>query len=189
MIEKKTLALSVAISWVLTLVTLFLISNFVPSLTQPFTQQFTESNSVKVITFTEQEETLFTNTEFEYPFGYITQNFTWTPSNPNNNDILGFICYFEYKVNATPQTNWYIDFTIDLNRFNYWISEGVRSFHVESSDWQTASFKIIPNTKPASYNWINPNQSKYPIKISFIQYGNEQTHIRNVNLILLVIDG
>jgi hypothetical protein len=36
-------------------------------------------------------------------------------------------------------------------------------------------------------NWINPNQAKYPIKLSFI--GATNTSIRNVNLILSLIGG
>ena len=55
MLDKKTFVLAVAVSWVLTLVTVLLISNFAASLTQGFNQQFTETNSVKVVTFTKQE--------------------------------------------------------------------------------------------------------------------------------------
>ena len=53
MIDKKTLGFAIVISWVLTVVTVVLIANFAPSLTQPFTQQFAESNSVKVVFMTQ----------------------------------------------------------------------------------------------------------------------------------------
>ena len=189
MIDKKTFVLAVAVSWILTLVTVLLISNFAPSLTQPFTQQFTESNSVKAITFNQQKQ-LNEFTELAGGVFYFSQNnFTWTPSNPNTNDILAFICSFEYKVNNQPQTNWHIDCSIHVNRF-YRNLNVLQSYNAESEDWQTASFKIIPNTYDGvTQNWINPNQSKYPIKLSFYRYADNQTYIRNVNLMLLVVDG
>ncbi len=194
MIDKKTFVLAVAVSWALTLVTVLLISNFAPSLTQPFTQQFTESNSVKVVTFTKQGVQNISSKIEGVPEGFmyfLDFNFTWTPSNPNNNNILVFICSFEYKINTIPQTNWNLDFDIRVNRFHRYIQNGLKPHHAESEDWQTASFTIVPNThETPSENWINPNQLQYPIRLNFnLMYSTSQTLIRNVNLMLLVVDG
>jgi hypothetical protein len=49
LVDKKTFILAVAVSWVLTLVTVLLIANFAPSLTQPFTQQPVSLNSVQSV--------------------------------------------------------------------------------------------------------------------------------------------
>ena len=60
MVDKKTLVLAVALSWILTLVTVLLIYNFAPSVTQVFFQQDKESNSVKVVTLLKEEIKDFT---------------------------------------------------------------------------------------------------------------------------------
>ena len=102
MIDKKTLALAVVISWVLTLVTVLLVSNFVPSLTQPFIQQFTESNSIKLVTFSKQEVQNVSETNDVA----LYFNLTWIPSNPNRNSILGVVFTFEYKCDDLSPTFW-----------------------------------------------------------------------------------
>ncbi len=49
MLDKKTFVLAVAVSWVLTLVTIVLISNFAPNLLQPFAQTPSETTDDDLI--------------------------------------------------------------------------------------------------------------------------------------------
>lgn len=186
MIDKKTLGLAIVISWALTLVTVLLISNFAPSLTQPFTQQSVELQSVKVVNLQKREVMNISKIIEESPYGYFHQNFTWTPSNPSNNAILGIVCSFEYKVNAPAQTNWNLRFAINVYKYEYHRAEGLKTFNT-NEEWELTSFKVIP--RPIEVNWINPNQSEYPIRLTLYGGGDAQTYIRNVTLMLLVVDG
>ncbi len=201
MINKKTLVLAIGISWALTLVTVLLISNFAPSLTQPFTQQFTESNSVKVVTLKKQEIMSFPEIfSREYPH-LLRFNFTaWYPSNPSKNSIVALFCSFEYSSdeplpNAWEneiEIDWNLRVRIDIDKFIYIndpiISKTARNIdewnQQWSSDWETATFQIA-----ISSDRINQNQNQYPIKLAFAHDGDASAYIRNVNLMLLVIDG
>ena len=200
MIDKKTFVLAVAVSWVLTLATVILIGNFAPNLTQPFTQQFTESNSVKVVALKKQEIMGFPETwRDEYPH-LLRFNFTWTPSNPNKNAIVALFCSFEYNSDELSSSvweneieyDWNVRVSIYINKFIYTydpiVSKSARNIdewnQQWSSDWETATFQ----TTISSTN-ININQSQYPIKLAFAHNGVSAAYIRNVNLMLLVIDG
>ena len=121
MIDKKTLVLAIAVSWVLTLFTVLLISNFAPSLTQPFNQQFVSLQSVKVVNLQKQEE-MNVSTVVDYsetPLDLVYLNFTWTPANSNNNAILGILCSFEYRVIGSNLQGWGLVFGIYANKFEY----------------------------------------------------------------------
>ena len=111
MIDKKTLALAVAISWALTLVTVLLISHFAPSLTQPFTEQFVSLQSVKVVNLQKQEEM-----NMQGMGVYVLNvNFTWSPTSPHNNTILGVVGSFEYSINTQIQGDLDITYALYVN--------------------------------------------------------------------------
>jgi hypothetical protein len=54
-----------------------------------------------------------------------------------------------------------------------------------TGEWESISFQ----TTSVGDNWPTPNQSEYPIILDVGTVGMGQTYIRNVNLMLLVIDG
>jgi len=178
MVDKKTLGLAVLISWVLTLATVLFISNFAPNLALPFPQQTVESNSVKAVTFEKQEVINMSKKGADIGL-YPRSNFTWTPSNPTRNAILGIVCSFEYKVSAKAS------FYCFIKVYNYQYNDVMRTYD-SIEEWKVMSFRA----GPADYeSWINPNQAEYPIEFFFAEIGDAQLYIRNVNLILLVVDG
>ena len=199
MIDKKTFVLAVAVSWALTLVTVLLISNFAPSLTQPFTQQFTESNNLKLVTFNKQEVQNVSETND----AALYYNFTWTPDNPNKNSILAIVFTFEYSVDKLSlafwdnRTNvgWFLSSLIRINEnsFGSGYFEKMARNQSEwnqqwSSEWEEATYQTHVNDEPRSV--MPQNQNHYQIQLSFYHSPTEvSTYIRHVNLSLLVIDG
>ena len=205
MIDKKTLGLAIVISWALTLVTVLLISNFAPSLTQPFTQQFTESNSVKVVRF-EKQEVLNVSSKSDFaPSGapnvlYI--NFTWTPSNQKKNSLLAIVLDFEYRCDDFSPTfwenrtgvHWLFMSSIHINKHVSYTSNIEKIARNQSqwnqqwsTEWETATYQTAINYE--QNNPINNNQNRYPIQLFFGHSNIVSTYIRNVNLMLLVVDG
>jgi hypothetical protein len=208
LIDKKTFVLAVVVSWVLTLVTVLLISNFAPSLIQPFSGQIIQSNSVKVVTLQRQE---VLNVAQEYPISERSQfNFTLNPSNPHNNAILGIYCSFEYTCDTPNSTmwesrneiDWRLSFGIEIKEYEYWKYPAVWKSASDIaewnenwvSEWETATFSDI-DLKSEQEFWISQNQNSYPIQLTFFRdsflSGDSKlsTYVRNVNLMLLVTDG
>ncbi len=206
MFDKKTFVIAVAVSWALTLVTVLLINSFTPSLPQPFPQQSTESNSAKVVTLIKEEVrnipeiqnsigTLFPNV--------LDLNFTWIPSYPNKNSILALICSFEYSCEELPSIvwenedgiNWVLGFRVNIDRYDFNPSNVAQKsaknqteWNLQwTSEWKTATFQTTLNSE--NEKQLNQNQKQYPIKLTFKHNGVVPTYIRNVNLMLLVIDG
>ena len=204
MVDKKTLVLAVALSWILTLVTVLLIYNFAPSVTQVFFQQDKESNSVKVVTLLKEEIRDFTeiaNLSSSPVYTHLVHfNLTWIPSNPNKNSIVALFCSFEYSSDepssnvweSVQEVNWKLRVKLDINKF-YLIEDKIVSKSASnmsewnqkwSSEWETTTFQAT-----ISSSNIQINQNQYPIKLTFAHNGVAPTYIRNVNLMLLVIDG
>ena len=183
MINKKTLVLAVGISWALTLVTVLLISNFAPSLTQPFSEQLVSLQSVKVVNLQKPEVMNMQDMGGAY---ILNLNFSWSPSNPNNNAILGIVGSFEYSINTQLLQNPYLGYVLRVHGFEGFESDSTKDMRIDNTngEWELTSFKVLSRAA----TWITPNQSEYPITLMLIAYNN-QTHIRNVNLMLLVIDG
>lgn len=177
MIYKKTLVLAVIVSWILTLATVLSISYVAPSFTLPFSQQYVSLDSAKVVNFHKNEVTIAPD---QY---YILLNFSWSPSVPKKNAIFGIVLSFEYKIETIEQTQ------AGLFGYTMWIHD----FQAGSSttkpnitgEWETVSIQ----TTSGADNWPTPNQSEYPIRLSVSSVGTGQIYIRNVNIMLLVVDG
>jgi hypothetical protein len=178
--DKKTLVLAVGISWVLTLVTILLISNFAPNLTQPFAQQFVSLDSAKVVNLQKNEVTeLQKIAPAQY---YIYLNFSWSPSAPKKNAIFGIVLSFEYKIEPSEQKNEGFSYVLRIPDFGD--GEFIHNPNT-TGEWETVSFQITSRTN----DWPTPNQSEYPIGLLVSSLGTGQTYIRNVNIMLLAIDG
>lgn len=201
MVDKKTLAFAIMISWILTLVTILFLSNFVPNLTQGFSQQFTESNNVKTISFSKQEIQNVSETNKKA----LYFNFTWTPSNPHKNSILAILFSFEYKCNELTSNfwenktavNWLFGQAIAINEYRFnpeYLQKSAQNLsewnQQWSSEWEKATYQTtLSYTRPnESIKPLKPNQNQYPIQLFFV-HDEVSTYIRNVNLTLLVIDG
>jgi hypothetical protein len=91
LLDKKTFVFAVIVSWVLTLVTVLLVSNFVPSLVVSNEQQSVSFKSSEVVNLEKQEVI-----EFEDAGGLWVKNlnFSWSPSNPKNNFIIEIVGFF-----------------------------------------------------------------------------------------------
>jgi len=204
MIDKKTLGLAIAISWALTLVTVLLINNFAPNVTQVFLQQDRESNSVKVVTLSKEKIKDFTeiaNISSPPVYTHLSHLYlTWIPSSPNKNSIVALFCSYEYSSDepssnvweSVQEVNWKLRVRIDINKFSL-LEDNIVSKSASnmdewnqewSSEWETATFQAT-----ISSSNIQINQNQYPIKLAFAHNGVAPTYIRNVNLMLLVIDG
>jgi hypothetical protein len=180
MIDKKPLVLTVGISWALTLVTILLISNFTPNLIKTSNQQFFPFESVKVVNLQQNEVTKLPEI---VPKQYIiSSNFSWSPSAPKKNAIFGIVVSFEYKVEPIEQTNQIFHYYLRIHDFQ----AGSTIFNPNIADeWELVSFQ----TTSGADNWPTPNQNEYPISLDLGTVGMGQTYIRNVNIMLLVIDG
>jgi hypothetical protein len=158
-----------------------LISNFAPSLTQPFTQQFVSLDSAKVVNLQKNEVTNLQNIAPDQYHIYL--NFSWSPSAPKKNAIFGILLSFEYKIEPIEQTQSHI--------FSYttWIHDFQAGSSIHNpnitGEWETVSFQTTSGTD----NWPTPNQNEYPLRLSVGSFGTGQTYIRNVNIMLLAIDG
>jgi len=178
MVDKKTLVLAVAISWILTLSTVLLINNFAPSLNQAFTQQSVSSNSVKVVNINSEE---VVKLHYNGDSSYIYLNFSWSPSTPTN-AIFGILISFEHKVESVEPPNYLFAISIWIDDFSTGTSKDNLN---KTGEWETLSFQDIFSSE----EFPKANQTQYPIRVVLSVIGTGQCQIRNVNLMLLVIGG
>jgi len=105
--------------------------------------------------------------------------------------FLGIVGSFEYRVDSPTETQWNIDFHLEVSNFQFYRSELQKPFDA-NQEWELTSFKVIKIATNENYGlseWMNPNQNEYPITMFLYYWGKNQAYIRNVNLMLLVIDG
>ena len=172
----------ILVTLILFLVMTLFADNSILSLLQSNSQDNGEVQS-KVVNF--QNQTVMPlSMPVGSPFEFLHLNFTWNPTNPKNNSILEIDCSFEYMVSAPAQTNWIINYGITISSFHRSFEERVWNFST-NGEWELVSFKIMQET--ANDIWIIPNQSEYQILFTLIAHTN-QTYIRNLNLMLLVVD-
>ena len=102
----------------------------------------------------------------------------------------------------TNELTWKIEFGIEIGKYAYWKRPAVikQASNIAewnekwASNWETATFSDIDLKSDEGY-WIHQNQNSYPIQLTFFRdmfytgYSPLSTQIRNVNLMLLVIDG
>ena len=173
----------ILVTLILFLVMTLFVDNLVPSLFQSNSQDNGEVQS-KVVNF-QKQDVMALSTPDRSPFEIIQLNFTWIPTNPKNNSILEIDCSFRYMIGAPAQTNWIINYGITISSFHRSFEERVWNFST-NGEWELVSFKIMQET--ANDIWIIPNQTEYQILFTLISHTN-QTYIRNLNLMLLVVDG
>lgn len=111
---------------------------------------------------------------------YQHLNFTWSPMNKNNNIILAVLGSFEYNVELEQSG---LNIYVVINRFYGRIDSDILLENTKG-EWKSTSFLIQNNDG----DWIKTNQNDYPIQLQLL-VPNNQTYIRNVNLMLLVTDG
>jgi hypothetical protein len=176
LLDKKTFVLAVAVSWVLTLVTVLLLTNFLPSLGTSNNQQYVSITGSQIVNLEKQGII-----ELEDWGGVWVKhlNFTWSPGNKKNNAILGILGSFEYNVEIEQSG---LDVDIVINRFQGYIGSDLLLDNTKG-EWKSTSFLI----RHTGGNWIKTNQDVYPIQLQ-LSVPNNRTHIRNVKLILLVVD-
>lgn len=145
-----------------------------------------EANQVKTIRFVEPEETIIPSVAFID--GAI---FVWTPSDSTNNAILSIHCYFQYIADADETRG--IKFKLVVNG-------------------ETSSTEEYGGLVSSTYKWSSvfrqqhayggdgglrvrlfPNQNSYTIKFQFAKkYESNHgvnAYVKNINMILTVIDG
>lgn len=184
MFDKKTFVFAVVVSWILTLLTVLLVTNFVPSIVMSSNQQSVSIKGSKIINLVKQDVV-----ELEQIIGSPVLrkvfNFTWSPSNPNENAILEIVGFFEYRLDTNEEKKFDLTASFSINDFSSGIT--VSRAYDSNGDWQLVSFKINPSE--INTNWINPKQTNYPIKLGISCFSSDIVSVRNVNLILLVVDG
>jgi hypothetical protein len=144
-------------------------------------------------------------------------NFTWTPENPDNNMILSAYVYVEYRCDspqeiaweqnfsASYSPAWQLDFSLRLldpswqqNRFfspSYKLQKSFGNLadweKLGIAEWNQFSFRVGDNYEPDF--WIKLNQNSYTTNLVIRPGGSlfrfTPTYIRNINVILEVIDG
>ena len=135
-------------------------------------------------------------------FHFLSLNFTWTPINPKKNAILAILFSFEYSCDEPSfslweegnSVNWQLFSGVDIFKYNFWpdhLGKSARNLaewnQSWASEWEIVTFQTTLDSEPNTF--ITQNQEQYPIKLGFGHNGIVSTYIRNVNLILLVIDG
>ena len=154
MIGKKTFVLAVAVSWILTLVTVLLISNFAPNIIQPFNEQISESNStqktpleVTNIVMKKGFDDYILRATVYLPDGistlyncymevdYLTENDSWKTVSKD----IGIV---NYEENIAPQL--YLD--SDFKSTNPYLETGGNAFHGDEE----------PNVRVEAYGFLKP---------------------------------
>ena len=96
---------------------------------------------------------------------------------------MGIVGSFEYSINTQSQNNLYLRYYLRVQEYeDGTLDMGMRIYNT-NGDWELKSFQVLSRAD----NWITPNQSEYLIELSLYAPTN-QTYIRNVNLMLLVVD-
>lgn len=178
MLDKKTFVFAVAVSWVLTLVTVLAFTNFVPSLGMSSNQQSVSFKSSQIVNLEKNEVV-----ELDDWGGIWVKNlnFSYSPSNINDNAILEIVGFFEYRIDSSDERSVGLTTYLKINDVTF---PAVTSQTYDSNGaWQLIPFKINPKD---TSKWINPNQSNYPIQFSLNSH--IKVTVRNLNLILLVVD-
>jgi hypothetical protein len=157
---------------------------------------FAERTQIQIIRFTKFEEINITGVSGGFMFYQIGQaSFIWNPKDSMNNAIMSIYCYFELRCepkalpsNIRLETGIYIsgfessDFTTNqmANEFQEW---KVLCFRVREG-----SYSPEPNLYPC---WIKPNQESYNVTLGIRphDYFQAPTYVRNINIIMEVIDG
>jgi hypothetical protein len=157
-----------------------LINNFVPSLTQPFTQQLVSSDSVKVVHLNKNEVIKLDDFNTSQ---HIILNFSWSPNYPKKNALFGIVVSFDYMIDTQEKKNAQLYYNLRI--YDYRVGNNIMNPET-TGEWETVAFQ----TTQGGY-WPKPNQSEYPINFGVGTIGifETETFIRNVNLMLLVIDG
>jgi hypothetical protein len=162
---------------------------------------FAEKTQTEIIRFTKPDEI---NITMYHMYGSLRTpaSFLWTPKNPQSNIILSIICYFEVRWEAWTgegQATFNLHTRIYVGRM--WEGYQSNEFQLHSSvgdasDWTLFAFHVNefpsggePNIRPS---WIRPDQENYNITTvlgSYPEHFPTPTYLRNVNMIMEVIDG
>jgi len=198
-ISLKKAILVVVVTCILSSVSTWGVINATPSLVLT---QISE-NQAKIIRLRELNEINVTGGE-----AWVSQDvatFVWTPNNPENNVILAVYCYFDYRSEnpeqfvwewEDPTFWWELHFNIKVNDFTTKGDKIRRSGSNQqewerkhSTDWEQVSFLA----QPISGLWINPNQDNYTLTFRTLHMDRASsttpTYVRNINVIIEVIDG
>lgn len=177
--NKKLVSIIVA-TWILSLVSTVVVLNLLSG--NPPLQ--IASSTSKIVRLTQPEEIEIIGD----PLLSTYVNFTWTPENPNSNMILSAYVYVEYRCD-NPQD---LDFRLQLRdpswQINRFVSPSYR-LSALAAEWNQFSFRVDDNYEP-DY-WIKQNQNSYTINLVIIsrEFPYRSTYLRNITLILEVVDG
>ena len=75
-------------------------------------------------------------------FYKLNLNFSWSPANTKNNAILGIVGSFEYRVDSPTETQWNLDFYLQVSDFQFYGSERQKPLDTHQ-EWRLTSFKVI----------------------------------------------
>lgn len=130
---------------------------------------------------------------------YNPSIFVWTPCNPQDNAILEFYPFLEYRLEKSEQGGYPLGWFLSLNFIingdfscygHIHFSAGSQEQWEQGNftSWQWFSFSVDRTSEKL---WISPNQRNYTIALS---WGSEWTgflkiYVRNINVILTVVDG
>lgn len=213
-ISNRKIISIIAITWILSLVTTIVLFQFFSgSLSlannsiDGSSTQIIQSN-VKIVKLIQQEEknitgvNIFLVSETDDP---RQVEFSWIPQNIESNMILNAYVNFEYRCGEPPEKVWswdgnfwwHITSWLKINEFEQSSRIDTEEYHGESlsewqlnnpSLWKTKSYKI-----ESSRNWNLPNQESYNI-VLFLSHEDRAaaqtpTYVRNIEIILEVIDG
>jgi len=199
----------IAVTWILSLVTTLAVVYVEPSFFSTQSQP-TNQNQIEIIRFYEPDEMNVTG----YQYWDTVASFVWTPKNPANNVILEVYCYFEYRC-ENPEEHvwewegafwWEMKFAMRINDFKCNEYGQIRKSANNQAEWGeqystewkqtcfgTESGKELGTWLDTRGLWINPNQNNYTLKLDVYHSdrasSSTPTFVRNINVILEVIDG
>jgi hypothetical protein len=173
--EKKVVSRNVAIT--LGIICIILAISLVGAVVEYTSlQSSSTTNGLKTIRFYHSAE--ITGNEI---------NFTWKPTDPTNNAIIYVATYFQY---STPNQTTPLSFELVMN------GEAVFSDAVQSSTPNQYFWSRVYGLATDIQSFLKniPNQSNYTIQFRFGIYTFYTStplpvHVKNLNIILLVVDG
>jgi len=213
---RKAVPIIVA-TWILSLITTLMFVYADPSLFNLQTKQNMKEHQVEIVRFFDPDEKNVTGLYNISTMGIDdVAVFVWTPNNSNSNAILAIYAYFEYYYEDPPQLIWDIEYRVcrwelkfgaSVNQFDSGVGRITRSATSQqewtqegSYEWTQTCFKVEPQglviDESKETSWILPNQSNYTLRFRVCNEPNMMsggysihTYLRNINVVIEVIDG
>jgi hypothetical protein len=136
--------------------------------------------------------------ESAFPNPITISTFTWNPTNQSNNAIIDLATYFQFKAETEQDVNIYFQGSVLINNEYTIHTPSYLRFaraRTNQSDYQWTSVSSI-QTSSLAYDMVHPddgndpNRENYTIElIGDVTAGTGILYIRNVNLVITVIDG